>query len=767
MASSVESKAELRDEDHELVMQQFEEYVDASLTSRANAEKCRRYRDGEQWTEADKQVLKRRKQPIITDNKIQDKCDTLLGIEKQQRSDPRAFPRNPEDEDSAEAATDALRYIADSSDFNLTVRKPAADNLIVEGLCAGQVIIDPKRKVGNVPKVVMEHIRWDRLYYDVHSLKDDFSDKTYAGLFTWMDEEQAKRLFNPKTNKQADPEAWEHLDSSWSQESASGPDSTHDDKPRYILTTRGRKRVQVFETYFLKDGVWMFGKWCKGGWLEKVRKSPYKNEDGEPDCAIELQALYRDADGNPYGAVPRYLDLQDEHNKRRSKMLHLLNAKRVILEKGTVDDIAALRAEIHKPDGVIEVGGDTAKFRIEDNLAEAEGQWRLMQQTEMALSQTGPNAALQGQSGDLSGRAKQLDQNAGTLPISPLFDALDSWELRMYRQAWCRVRQFWTAETWVRVTDDEQKLRFVPLNQPMMQGDYMAQQLKRQRIPEEQKIAMVQEIAADPNAMAPMIDPETGRQRMRNAVSEMDVDIIIDRSMDVVNIQQEQFAGLLEIAKVRPEVPFDVLLEASSLRSDTKRRVLEKLGKAQQIPPELQQQVQQQQEALQQAAQQLQAKEEELKALEQSIKDESANVKVDAAQLDVKRAEIREAEANLKTLEAQLNAKRTEVSMAEKQISQTAQIEQERLNAGVETARAKLGQEAAARSEQTMQKAQETTGGVVEQVAKMLEQQSRAVEKALEKQSAKIIEMTKPRQRKIAIERGPDGKAASLSEELE
>ena len=764
MASSVDKELEQRDEDHDLVMRQFEEFVDGTLSSRAHAEKCRRYRDGNQWSDADKAVLNRRKQPVITDNKIQDKCDTLLGIEKQQRSDPRAFPRNPEDEDSAEAATDALRYIADASDFNRTARKPAADNLLVEGICYGQVIVDTKSK--GMPKVLMEHIRWDRGYYDVHSLKDDFSDKTYAGLFTWMDEDQAKRLFDPKKNKLADPNAWEHLESSWSQESASGPDSTHDDKPRYILTTRGRKRVQVFETYFLKDGTWHFGKWCKGGWLEKKRKSPYKDESGQPACAIEIQALYRDFDGNPYGVVTRYLDLQDEHNKRRSKMLHLLNAKRVILEKGTVDDIQALRAEIHKPDGVMEIAGDPSKFRVEDNLAEAEGQWRLLQQTDLALSQTGPNAALQGQSGDISGRAKQLDQNAGTLPISPLFDSLDSWELRMYRQAWCRVKQFWTGETWVRVTDDEQKLKFVPLNQPMTVGDFMASKLKRQKIPDEQKLAMVQEIAADPSAQSPQLD-ERGRPMLRNHVAEMDVDIIIDRSMDVVNIQQEQFAGLLEIAKVRPEVPFAVLLEASALRSDTKRRVLEKLQEGNQMPPQVAQQMQQQQEAIQAAAEQLQAKEEELKQLEQSIKDEATNVKVDAAQLDVKRAEIREAEANLKALEAQLNAKRTEVGMAEKQVTMTAKVEQEKLNAGVETARARLGQEAAAKSEQTMQKAQETTGSVVEQVAKMLEQQSQAVEKALEKHSAKIVEMIKPRQRKISIERGPDGKAASLSEELE
>jgi hypothetical protein len=168
-----------------------------------------------------------------------------------------------------------------------------------------------------------------------------------------------------------------------------------------------------------------------------------------------------------------------------------------------------------------------------------------------------------------------LDQQAGSLPLSPLFEALDAWEMRMFRQAWNRVRQYWTAEMWIRVTDDENKVKFVGLNQPVMIGEQMAEALKREQMPPEQKQAIVMELAQDPAMQQQAL--EEGKPKMRNAVAQMDVDIIIDRTMDTVNIQQEQFAGLLDIAKVRPEVPFDVLIEASQLRSDTKKRVLDRL----------------------------------------------------------------------------------------------------------------------------------------------------------------------------------------------
>jgi hypothetical protein len=623
MARSVENTErdalEFQDDDLELVRTQFEEYADATIESRASAEKCRRYRDGEQWTSDERATLKKRKQPCITDNKIQDKCDTLLGIEKQMRTDPKAFPRNPGDEGGAEAATDALRFISDQSNFNRSVRKPAADNLMVEGLCAGQVIVE-KRK-GREPKVCMEHIRWDRVYYDVHALKDDFSDKTYCGYFRWMDYETAKQDW---PNREA------AMEQSFGNESVHGSDESLDDKPRYIMFQSKRKRLQVFKHYVLKRGVWHEGVWCRGGWLEDLKPCKYQNEDGEPDCCMELQALYRDHDGNPYGSVPRYLDLQDEHNKRRSKMLHLLNAKRMVVIKGTFEDVNQARAELHKPDGVIEVPTDDVNkgLRVDDNIAEAQGQWQLLQQTDLALSQTGPNAALQGQSGTISGRAKQLDQQSGSLPISPLFDALDSWETRMYRQAWNRVKQYWTTEVWIRVTDDENKVRFVGLNQPVLAGDVLAEQLKAEQIPPEQKAEMVQQLASDPAMQTPALGPD-GQPQLKNNVAAMDVDIIIDRTADTVNIQQEQFEMLASLAETRPEVPFKTLVEMSQLRSDVKKRVLDQLTGENDPAAQQRAQFQQMMEQMQAMLMEAQVRRENAAA----AKDEAATVEshIDAA----------------------------------------------------------------------------------------------------------------------------------------
>jgi hypothetical protein len=539
---------------------EFRDFATSTAAARALAEKCRDYKNGEQISEEERKALKKRKQPPVIDNKIQDKYDTLIGIEQQTRTDPKAYPRTPQQEDDADAATDSLRYVKDDNAFTETTTA-AFDNLVVEGLCAGEVIVKPRK--GKPPRVCMNRIRWERCYYDPHSLELDYSDSRYKGFFTWMDLDDAKDM--PEWKGKG-----EILEKCFSAESVS-TDGTHEDKPRFSMISDKRKRVQVFTTYYRKADYWMRAVWCLGGYLEGPEKSNYKDEDGNPDCCIEFQAVYKDRDGNPFGAVKRWIDLQDAHNKRHSKMLHLLNTKQLIAEAGAFPDINKARAELHKPDGVAEYT-QGMKFEIVTNLDMAQGQFQLLQYTDAQLSATGPNAALMGQTGDISGRAKQLDQQGGMLMTAPLANALRSWKTRMYRHAWNRIRQYWTGPMWIRVTDNEDNVRFAGLNQPTTMGELQAKRLAKQQLQPEQKAAMVQQIAADPEAMGRTIE---------NNVAEMDVDIIIDEAPDTVIVQSEEFDKLVRLAESGAvKIPPKALIAASQLRAQTKKQVMDELSGA-------------------------------------------------------------------------------------------------------------------------------------------------------------------------------------------
>jgi hypothetical protein len=129
---------------------------------------------------------------------------------------------------------------------------------------------------------------------------------------------------------------------------------------------------------------------------------------------------------------------------------------------------------------------------------------------------------------------------------------LRDWKRRVYAAVWERVRQFWTQETWVRVTDDEANIKFVGLN---VAGPPMFDEFSGQMIP----------------------------GQMQNAVAETMVDIVIDEAPDVVTLQSEQFAALAELAKAGIPIPPDALIEASSLRN--KDKILERMKEGAATPP--------------------------------------------------------------------------------------------------------------------------------------------------------------------------------------
>jgi hypothetical protein len=539
--------------------QQFTEFVDNSLTERNEAERHRDFYDGKQWTAEEENTLKARGQPVITDNKIKDKVEYMEGVERKTRSDPKAFPRTPQHEQDADVATDAIRYVFDKNRFPVT-KSAVFQNLLIEGFGGCEVIVDKD----NPKEILIRKYRWDRLYRDPYSMEPDCSDANYRGIITWMDSSKAEEKW---------PERKESINSTMSNAPRSSGE-TQDDKPRWADTKR--KRVQVFEHYSKEGGTIVRSVWCWGGFLEDPEECPYLDDQGEHEDPMVLQSAYIDREGKRYGIVARYLSLQEELNKRRSKSLHLLNTKQLIAEKGAFDDIKEARKELHKPDGVLEPNPGL-EWEIEKNLDLSEGHFKLLVQAEAALSVTGPNQALQGNTGSLSGRAKELDQQGGAIQIGVLFDSIRDWQLRVARAVWNRIRQYWDEEMWIRVTDDEYGVKFVPINKRQTYGELAAEKLKGQ--PPEQIQQQVAQIAQDPMSQQFATDAQ-GKPVLKNPVAQLDVDIIIDEAPDVITIQAEEFAKLADLATAGVGIPPDALIEAAQLRSQTKKKILDKMSGA-------------------------------------------------------------------------------------------------------------------------------------------------------------------------------------------
>jgi hypothetical protein len=514
----------------------FEESEDSSYESRKLSERDRDYVDNKQLTAEEESTLKKRGQPPVIDNRIKTKIDYLVGLEKQQRIDPKALPRTPKHESDADGATEALRYVAEEQDYDAK-RSAVWRNMLVEGFGGIGVSVAEATDYSGKPgvEVRIRRYSWDRLFYDPHSSETDFSDAGYLGAVLWMDYDDALAMY--KDN----PDAANILDTTLT----TAPSDTYDDKPKHSLwADKKRKRVRICQIWVKRDEQWHFAEYTKGGIL-KAGASPYQTDKGESDCELFLQSAYCDRDNNRYGLVREMISLQDEVNKRRSKSLHLLSANQTLYEEGAIDNIELFRREKAKADGTMKVApGALANQRVQtiSGVDVATAQFQLLQESKNAIDLKGPNATEMGDktqgSNAASGRAIVASQQGGMIQIGDLMDNLRHLDRRVFRAMWNRIRQYWTAEKWIRVTDDDQNVKWVGVNVDPQQIQMLA--------------------AQDPEA-AQKIAGVVGN------VAELDCDIIIDEAPDSLSPQLEQFQSLVELKKfdTEGEIPFKSIVRAA------------------------------------------------------------------------------------------------------------------------------------------------------------------------------------------------------------
>ena len=174
------------------------------------------------------------------------------------------------------------------------------------------------------------------------------------------------------------------------------------------------------------------------------------DEKNKTECKFIWYSANVDQDGDRYGFVRQFKSAQDEVNQRRSKSLHLANTRRIIIEKGSVDSIEKLRQESARPDGVIEINpgfADKVQFDDANTARETETQLKFLQEAKLELDSYGPTLSLIGETpADLSGRAIQLQQQAGIAQLGPFILSYRGWKVRVYRAIWNAIRKHWQAE---------------------------------------------------------------------------------------------------------------------------------------------------------------------------------------------------------------------------------------------------------------------------------------------------------------------------------
>lgn len=500
---------------------------------------ARHYYHGDQWTSGQIRELKRRKQPVTTKNRVGRKIDAVVGLIERLKQDPKGYPRTPNHEDGAEIATATLRYALDVNQFDW-LQSDAARQGGIDGI--GGVEMDLEDGDNGDPEVALRTIDIDTFFYDPRSFKHDFSDARFMGVAKWVDLELAKEMF---------PEQSETLDTL--VESGTDLGADQDREKKWIDSEN--KRIRLIDHWYKQGGEW---RWC--AYADNVELlsgvSPFTDEKKRTICRYIMYSANVDHDGDRYGFVRHMKSSQDEVNARTSKGLHQLNTRRIIAKRNSLKNIERVRTEAARPDGIIEWDNERPEFDDAKSQADLMGQLRFLEEAKNEIENFGPNAALIGQGVEhQSGRAIALLQQAGIAELGPYIIAYKSWKIRVYRAVWCAIQKHWTAERWIRVTDDEGLAQFLQVNGV----DF----------------------------------DEYGRPALVNHLGSLDVDIVIDEGPDSLTVMADTFDALSAVLQsvgpmlTPPEAraAVQLLLETSPLPSSAKKAFREAGEQAQQPDP--------------------------------------------------------------------------------------------------------------------------------------------------------------------------------------
>lgn len=505
---------------------QFESYASVKSNEIDEQRLSWRYYHAAQWSKKQLEALAKRGQPVITFDRISRKIDGLVGTVRRLRTDPKAHPRTQNQEAGADVATQVVRTICDGSHFEDLETECARDGS-VHGIGVSQLTFE-QGDHGD-PDLAVEYVDPRTYFYDPRSVKPDFGDRRFEGVYKWVGEDELDEIVPGSVDKV--------------RSANDGGLMTAFDTDREILWVDEKNRYRLVDHWYIEKGVW---KWCLhvGGAELQSGDSPFYNGRGQSISKFFAFANLVDHDGDHYGYVRRLKGPQDAINQHRSKAMHIMNTRQLVVRRGALEGMGGIekaRKEASRPDGVIEYEGAPEEFRIEQPAQEFLQQTQYFQDAKAEIETFGPNQALLGDMGQsASGRAYAMAQQSGLAELGPFLKNFRAWKLAQYEAMWCAAQRYWTSERFLRVTDDQGLVQFLQVN-----GNSFDQY---------------------------------GQPAIMNALGSINVDIVLDEGPDTETVMGDVFDTLTALAQNKVPIPPQVIIEASSLPGEVKKKLTGMMG---------------------------------------------------------------------------------------------------------------------------------------------------------------------------------------------
>lgn len=468
---------------------------------RIYAEKAFRYEEGDQLDAQMLEELRQRGQPPLVENRIGKQRRTFMGLYERLRMKAAFTGRNqPMDELTAHAFNDLNRYVDQQSGFADEEALAVKDHWIA-GMGWLEKAVEYERD--GRPRLYTMHEDPFYMWPDPFGRRRDLQDYRYVIRSKWLDLDVAMAFFPKKKEalqlcvnrehhsvsgliKIHDPSwVWENewswvdqrrkrvrLAEVWYRRKAQRMATRTEDGMQIILDMAGERAVkqaaksQKLDTYTTTVDEMHVGIFC-GDALLFHDVSPYNHRQ----FPFVLYLYNRKKNGMPVGWVSEdIMTLQDGHNKRHSKALHLLTTRQVITTDHATDmSDDELMTEVAKGDGLIKLHQGRRiedHFQIRENIDMGQAQLALYAHVRQSFDDAGGVSEVQ--QGAAPGDVRS-DRGLARLEANAIgLDAEIFRQIKMARRQGLllqtsNIQQFFTDQMLFQVTEDEKTVRTIQL----------------------------------------------------------------------------------------------------------------------------------------------------------------------------------------------------------------------------------------------------------------------------------------------------------------
>lgn len=414
-----------------------------------------------QYSQAQLAVLANRGQPAETFNVIKMFGRLILGYYSTVVNTVKVSPRQYNDIFTASLLNDTVDYTMECNHMETEGDKIKLDGLL-QGLMCCYVDVrdtDAKDRFGRViRKIELTHVPAEEIASDPLSRLEDYSDARFLHRWKWVSEEQLLKLFPSKKDTIEKLQAYQnHLDIEDAQ----------------FEKTFGNQFNGIFKRYnnyllvhtVIEDDA---GKRWSIYWCAEYELSREEITFKEVRFPYRVHKIHTSDKAEYYGIFREVTESQKAINQALLKIQLMVNTQKAFVEKGGVEDIDQFTDQFNRVNAVIPVL-KLAKIKIENLTREVLDQYTVIDKALTRIQRVlGVNDSFLGIAfASDSGRKVKLQQNSTTLSLRYVSVRIEQFYRLLGWDIVNLVKQYYTANQVLNITDETVGQRWIELNKPM------------------------------------------------------------------------------------------------------------------------------------------------------------------------------------------------------------------------------------------------------------------------------------------------------------